>query len=86
MEKKKDDYIIVSCPKCSDLIQIMIKDFNCKIFRHAIKKNNFELVNPHATKIDLDKMLKDNSIFGCATPFKIILKDKKYIAVICDYI
>ena len=84
--EKKEDYIIVSCPKCNDLIQIFVKDFNCKIFRHAIKKKNFELVNPHATKDILTKMLDDDIIFGCACPFKIILKDNKYIAVICDYI
>ena len=84
--EKKEDYIIVSCPKCNDFIQIFIKDLNCKIFRHAVKKNNFELVNPHCSKDILDKMLEDNIIYGCATPFNIILKEGKYVAKICDYI
>lgn len=48
-----------------------IEKINCGIFRHAIYKNNFSDVNPHASKIECDNWILTNSVYGCAKPFKI---------------
>ena len=44
-------------------------------------------INPHASKLDCHKMLEDNSIYGCASPFRIEGDDEDNITAIpCDYI
>jgi len=55
---------------------------NCKIFRHAIFKNGGIQLNPHASKEECDKVIKDNLVYGCAKPFEIINEK----AVKCEYI
>lgn len=70
----------VSCPHCGGLIEIT--ELNCKIFRHAIFKNGGIQLNPHASKEECDKVIKDNLVYGCAKPFEIINEK----AVKCEYI
>jgi len=72
--------LIIVCPKCND--PIIIEQLNCSVFRHATYKHNYEQIPPHSSKSLIDDLLKNNSIFGCGTPFKII--DNK--PFICDYI
>jgi len=72
--------LIVNCPKCNE--HIIIMELNCAIFRHGAFKNNLNQIPPHSSKIDIELMIKNNLIFGCGSPFKIV--DNK--AVICDYI
>ena len=85
--------IFVTCPHCSDFI--LIEHINCAIFRHAILKSNGQQINPHETEENCNYLIKNNLIFGCGKPFRIITNDTndisktndiKYIAVICDYI
>jgi hypothetical protein len=78
--------IIIFCPHCKE--QVLIEQLNCCIFRHGIKKNNFENINPHASKEECDYLINNNLIYGCGKPFKVIEDNitKKYIAIICDYI
>ena len=85
-------HIIVICPNCKD--QVIIEQLNCCIFRHGIKKETFENINPHAPR-DECEFLKDNDmIYGCGKPFKVIEEFinennqiiKKYVAILCDYI
>ena len=78
-----DDYIIVNCPHCSEFIFIYRNDLNCRIFRHAIIKETFNQINPHASKQQCDEYIKNNEIYGCGKPFKINANDE---AIICDYI
>lgn len=72
--------LIVVCPHCND--QIIIEQLNCCIFRHGVKKDTFQPINPHAPKSDCDYLVENNLIYGCSKPFKIV----DNIAVICDYI
>jgi hypothetical protein len=76
--------IIVQCPHCQG--EVVIEQLNCKIFRHGIFKKNGEQINPHEKKVECDKFIEKNLIFGCGKPFKVIEKDDKYEAIVCDYI
>ena len=76
------DYIIVNCPHCKEYIQILKKEFNCKIFRHGIFKSNGKQIPPHLEKDKCDALYNQGKIYGCGKPF--LLKDSK--PVICDYI
>lgn len=71
------------CPHCDENIIILQKDINCGIFRHGVFKNSMVQLNPHASKDECDRVLKENLIYGCGKPFRIT-HDKKLI--ICDYI
>ena len=83
-EKKVDSEIIVSCPHCN--IYIIIEQLNCCIFRHATMIKTGEQINPHASKKECDEYIKQELIYGCGKPFKIIKDNGEYIASICDYI
>ena len=80
--------ILVKCPHCEDLIIINKKDFNCKIFRHGVYKNNNKQIDPHLNKNECDRLFKEGLIYGCGKPFKLIINEQenKYLTEICDYI
>jgi hypothetical protein len=82
MSKNEEDYIIVTCPHCSDFIYINKKEFNCHIFRHGVLKENNIQINPHLPKIECDQLFNDGLIYGCGKPFQIVALE----AIICDYI
>ena len=82
------DYIIVMCPNCFNYIQILKKDFNCKIFRHGVYKKDNKQIDPHLNKDECDRLFKEGLIYGCGKPFKLLIdeEDNKYGTEICDYI
>jgi len=72
--------MIVTCPHCNEFV--MIEELNCCIFRHAIYKTTFQQVNPHASKEECERLVQEESVYGCCKPFKIVNNE----AVECDYI
>ena len=80
--------ILVKCVHCEDLIIINKKDFNCKIFRHGVYKNNNKQIDSHLNKNECDRLFKEGLIYGCGKPFKLIINEQenKYFTEICDYI
>jgi hypothetical protein len=82
----KDDFIIVECPTCGGTILIYKNELNCRIFRHAVYKNNLQNINPHASKVECDKLVQENRIHGCARPFQVTISNNIFTAVLCDYI
>lgn len=74
----------VQCPHCNDYV--IIEQINCAIFRHGVLKSTQSQINPHLEKSECDKLKDLDLIYGCGKPFKIILKDDKWICVECDYI
>jgi hypothetical protein len=76
--------IVVICPHCEDPVEI--EKLNCCIFRHAILKVSGYQIDPHASKERCEEYIKNNSIFGCGKPFKIIQEGTELKAVICEYI
>ena len=81
-----DEYIIITCPHCGGIIQILKREFNCKIFRHGAFKNNGQQIHPHLPKKQCDILIENNLIFGCGKPYKIVEKNEKWIAEKCDYV
>lgn len=72
------------CPykDCNMLIEVKKDMINCKIFRHGIYKNNFNMMNPHEKKEECIRLKENNLIFGCGKPFKF---DGEKVEI-CDYI
>lgn len=85
-----ENFYSISCPHCLGIVLVQKNELNCKIFRHAVYKNNMEPINPHASKEECEKLLEDDKILGCGKPFRIILSNQSNennISVeICDYI
>ena len=80
------DIIIIICPHCKDFISIHKSEINCSIFRHGIFKNTFIQIDPHLNKINCDKLVFENLIFGCGKPFRLNKINNEYNPEICDYI
>ena len=78
--------IFVSCPHCKEPILIYKKDINCAIFRHGTFKTTGNQIKPHETKKNCDKLKQLNLIYGCGKPFKLVIKNNHYTAIVCDYI
>jgi len=76
--------IIVTCPHCKGYVEII--QINCAIFRHAIFILSGKQIDPHTTKDLCEQYIKDNLIYGCGKPFRIVIKDNILITEICDYI
>jgi hypothetical protein len=76
------DILYVKCPHCNDDIIIFRNEINCAIFRHAIFKNTYEQINPHSSKELCETYIADDSVYGCAKPFKLVNNCPE----ICDYI
>ena len=80
------DYITINCPHCSDTILILKNELNCCIFRHGIYKSSYQQIDPHLNKPECDRLINQSLIYGCGKPFKIIIKNNKYLTEKCDYI
>jgi len=84
MSEEMNDEKIIQCPHCDKYI-IMIK-LNCGIFRHGILKIDYKQINPHCPKEQCDNYIKNNLIFGCGKPCRVIMDGTEYKTEICDYI
>ena len=80
------DHIIIKCPHCQEYIFVYLKEFNCKIFRHGVFKDTYTQIDPHLSKLQCDKLVSENKIYGCGKPFRLIIDGKNYKTEICDYI
>lgn len=77
----------ILCPHCEEYVIIKENEINCAIFRHAVLKSNLQQISPHATKEQCDDFLKNDLVYGCCKPFKLVKNNKnEYVAIICDYI
>ena len=75
---------VISCPHCKDYI--IIRKINCGIFRHGILKKNGKQINPHSNKELCDYYVRENKIYGCGKPFRIINVNGEFTTEICEYI
>lgn len=84
------EIIITPCPHCFDEVLIHKHEIACAIFRHGVYKHNGEGINPHTPKVECDRLIQEDSIYGCGKPFRLVQKIEdgieRYIAEICDYI
>ena len=81
-----NEYIYISCPHCSLTIMVYNKELNCKIFRHGIYKKTGKQIHPHLNKKGCDLLKKKDLIYGCGKPFKVVIKDGKFLTESCGYI
>lgn len=77
---------VFECPHCKLFFIMNEKEFNCRIIRHAVYKNNHIQINPHSSKEECDMLIEKNLVLGCAKPLKIVRSEESYVAEICDYI
>lgn len=82
MEKE----LILQCPHCKEYV--IIEKINCAIFRHGILKQTNTQIDPHSKKEQCDFFIRENKIYGCGKPFRILLNKETtaYFTEICDYI
>ncbi len=78
--------IILPCPHCKDLIEILESEINCGIFRHGSLKINYQQIDPHLPKKICDELVEKNLIYGCGKPFQIIKVNNQWQIIPCDYI
>jgi hypothetical protein len=86
MDELPTDILIFACPHCDGTILVQRSEINCQIFRHGIYRNGGEQINPHASKIECDRLYNDELVYGCAKPFKLEIEDGKWKIIVCDYI
>jgi len=77
---------VFQCPHCYGFIIVAENEFNCKIFRHGVKKESNEQIDPHASKSSCDSLVEQNTIYGCGKPFRIVSHNNNYFLEKCDYI
>lgn len=75
--------IIFNCPHCDQSILIYPDELNCRIFRCGVYRHTYINIDPHMNKVNCDKLVKNNMIYGCSKPF--LITDKMTIEK-CDYI
>jgi len=78
--------ILFTCCHCNNIFIVNTKEFNCKIIRHAIYKKNLKQINPHSSKAICDRLIKNNEIYGCGKPLKIIKNKNNWTVEPCEYI
>lgn len=80
------DNLLLKCPHCHEYVLIYKKEFNCKIFRHAYYRDTYKRINPYMKKEICERLLKEDLIYGCGKPFKLVELNNKYILEKCIYI
>ena len=84
--KLEEDFYFFSCPNCDNEIIVNKNELNCRIFRHAVYKDNYKQVEPHLSKYFCDKLIEEDKVIGCCKPIEIIDDNKgNLIAIICEY-
>ena len=79
---------IIQCPHCEEFV--IIQELNCKIFRHGTFTDTGEQIPPHSPKEDCDRFVRENKIYGCGKPFRIVTsadpENRDWVIEICEYI
>jgi len=79
--------IELKCPHCDGMI--IVQKINCGIFRHGYLKKTGKQIKPHLNKKECDRLIKNNLIYGCGLPFKIVKPvsdEENYTTIPCDYL
>lgn len=74
------DKIIVTCPHCHD--PVIILKIKCGIFRHGTFKKTGKQMKPHLDQSACELLIKNDAIYGCGKPFRIV----DGAAIVCEYI
>jgi hypothetical protein len=75
--------IVFVCLHCSEPFIIREQEFNCRILRHGVYRATMEPMNPHASREECERLVRDNLIYGCGKPLRITNTNALEI---CEYI
>jgi len=78
--------LVLLCPHCKNQFIVNTNEINCGIFRHGYYKDSKQPIPPHTPKEICENLIKDELVYGCAGPFRIIKENDEYKTEICDYI
>ena len=81
-----DDVFRFVCPHCSIDIEVQKKQLNCKIFRCGVFKNNGKHINPHTNKLECERLLNEQLVYGCTRPFRFVNDQQQNYVEPCGYI
>ncbi len=86
-EVKEEDVLKFLCPHCEDEIEVLKREINCGIFRHAIFKvpPHSAANQPHAPEVVCQKAVLEGSVHGCAKPFELIKRNNTWEIAVCEY-
>jgi len=71
---------VFDCPHCSGVVLVAQNEMHCRIFRHGVFKSNGAPINPHASKVECDRLLECNLIYGCGKPFQVFFTRNEQFA------
>ena len=80
---------VLKCTHCNEDFIIYDTDFNCRILRHGVLKTTMQPMNPHASKEECERLVREGRIYGCGKPMLIVRKlhpPNDYGVEECDYI
>jgi len=84
---KNGNLYTFNCPHCDGYIEVEEQQVACQIFRHGtFKQPGLPPINPHASKEECERLLRENLILGCAKPFKFFFAQPQNYVEPCDYI
>ena len=72
------------CPHC--LLPIEIEDVACGIFRHGTFKSSGRQIYQHLHRQGCEQLVRNDLIYGCGKPFRVVIRNDEYFTEICGYI
>lgn len=79
------DTYLFKCPHCGEFVEVAVPETNCCIFRHGTLKHNLQQVNPHMPQDQCEALIRQDLVFGCCKPFRLVLGEKPKVEI-CGYI
>lgn len=60
------------CPHCESGVVMLESEIACRRAIHAVLRDSFQQVNPHAPRSLCEQLLKENKVFGCCRSIEIV--------------
>jgi len=64
------EYWNVVCPHCGGWFRVKSTEVNCTIFRHAVRRDNFEMIPPHSSQETCERLVAEEQVYGCGKPIR----------------
>lgn len=80
------DELVFVCVHCRQSFVIRRRDLNCRILRHGVYRKTLKPIDPHAPKEVCDRLFRDEQIYGCGKPMRIVGEEPNLKVEECGYI
>ena len=60
------------CPHCDDWTVMKESELNCRRAIHAVMKDSYAQVNPHAPGALCEQLLREEKVLGCCKSIEIV--------------